>query len=164
MTSWAGAGVAGENVGVLVQVCFGGDVLFRQLVGELIMTLFATGFARTLMVIVCANGRRPCQFRFRRRVRAEPVIAAIAESLHQNGYPFERSPASSKFRLFDGVSLDVVNREPAQLERALFRYRTAEPALRFLDEATTPQPERRLFAGMPSATCLTAAQHRLVSS
>lgn len=68
--------------------------------------------------------------------------------------------------MFDGVLLDVVTGEPAQLERAfgaLFRYRTAEPALRFLDEATTPSHEWRLFGGMPAPVYLAAASRRLSS-
>lgn len=99
--------------------------------------------------------------------RVQRDSAAIAESLHEYGHPFALPAESARFRLFDGVLLDVVTREPAQLERAfgaLFRYRTAEPALRFLDEATTPPQEWRLFAGMPAATYLAAARHRLVSS
>ncbi|MFJ8962501.1 lycopene cyclase family protein [Lentzea sp. NPDC102401] len=99
--------------------------------------------------------------------RVQRDSAAIAESLHRHGHPFALPAEPARFRVFDGVLLDVVMREPAQLERAfgaLFRYRTAEPALRFLDEATTPAQEWRLFAGMPAATYLAAARHRLVSS
>lgn len=89
---------------------------------------------------------------------------AVAESLRRRGHPFDLPETPVRFRMFDGVLLDVVTREPAQLERAfgaLFRYRTAEPALRFLDEATSPPQEWRLFAGMPAATYLAAARHRL---
>jgi len=91
---------------------------------------------------------------------------AIAESLHRNGHPFELPQPSGRFRMFDAVLLDVVTRDPAQLERAfgaLFRYRTAEPALRFLDEATTPPQEWKLFAGMPAPVYLAAAGRRLSS-
>lgn len=88
---------------------------------------------------------------------------AIAESLRRNGHPFELPVSPARFRMFDGVLLDVITKEPAQLERAfgaLFRFRTAEPALRFLDEATTPAQELRLFAGLPAATYLRAARRR----
>ncbi|MET9634311.1 hypothetical protein ABZX92_43340 [Lentzea sp. NPDC006480] len=47
--------------------------------------------------------------------------------------------------------------------RRLVRVRTAEPALRFLDEPTTPPQELRLFAGMPAPVHLAAAG-RLLSS
>ncbi|GAB2817414.1 lycopene cyclase family protein [Lentzea nigeriaca] len=97
--------------------------------------------------------------------RVQRDSAAIAESLQRHGHPFDLPVAPARFRLFDGVLLDVVTREPAQLERAfgaLFRYRTAEPALRFLDEATSVPQEWQLFAGMPAATYLAAARHRLV--
>jgi lycopene beta-cyclase len=96
--------------------------------------------------------------------RVQQDSAAIAESMHRHGHPFDLPRAPARFRLFDGVLLDVVTREPAQLERAfgaLFRYGTAEPALRFLDEATSAPQEWRLFAGMPAATYLAAARHRL---
>jgi lycopene beta-cyclase len=96
--------------------------------------------------------------------RVQQDSAAIAESLRRHGHPFDLPEAPARFRLFDGVLLDVVTREPAQLERAfgaLFRYRTAEPALRFLDEVTSVPQEWRLFAGMPAATYLAAARHRL---
>ncbi|MGW6442694.1 lycopene cyclase family protein [Lentzea sp. NPDC055074] len=99
--------------------------------------------------------------------RVQRDSAAIAESLHRNGHPFALPTEPARFRMFDGVLLDVVTKAPAQLERAfgaLFRYGTAEPALRFLDEATTPSQEWRLFAGMPAATYLAAARHRLLSS
>ncbi|WP_086664227.1 lycopene cyclase family protein [Lentzea kentuckyensis] len=91
---------------------------------------------------------------------------AIAESLRRNGHPFDLPAPSGRFRTFDAVLLDVVTHDPAQLERAfgaLFRFRTAEPALRFLDEATTPSQELRLFAGMPAPVYLAAAGRRLSS-
>ncbi|MDX3659566.1 lycopene cyclase family protein [Streptomyces sp. ID05-26A] len=91
---------------------------------------------------------------------------AIAESLHRRGHPFALPEPSQRFRMFDAVLLDVVTHDPAQLERAfgaLFRFQTAEPALRFLDEATTPPQEWRLFAGMPAPVYLAAAGRRLSS-
>jgi lycopene beta-cyclase len=96
--------------------------------------------------------------------RVQRDSAAIAESMHRHGHPFDLPQAPARFRLFDGVLLDVVTREPAQLERAfgaLFRYHTAEPGLRFLDEETVVLQELQLFAGMPAATYLAAARHRL---
>lgn len=96
--------------------------------------------------------------------RIQRDSAAIAESLRRHGHPFDLPVPPARFRMFDGVLLDVVRREPAQLERAfgaLFRYRTAEPALRFLDEASSMPQEWQLFAGMPAATYLAAARNRL---
>ncbi|MET9232231.1 lycopene cyclase family protein [Lentzea sp. NPDC003310] len=95
--------------------------------------------------------------------RIQRDSAAIAESLRRSGHPFDLPEAPARFRMFDGVLLDVITRRPAQLERAfgaLFRYRTAEPALRFLDEATSMPQEWRLFAAMPAATYLAAARQR----
>lgn len=99
--------------------------------------------------------------------RIQRDSTAIAESLHKHGHPFDIPVPPPRFRLFDGVLLDVITRDPAQLERAfgaLFRYRTAEPALRFLDEDTSEPQEWRLFAAMPAATYLAAARHRVLSS
>ncbi|GGU76905.1 lycopene cyclase family protein [Lentzea flava] len=98
--------------------------------------------------------------------RIQRDSAAIAESLHRHGHPFDVPVPPARFRMFDGVLLDVVRREPAQLERAfgaLFRHRTAEPALRFLDEASSMPQEWQLFAGMPAATYLAAARDRLAA-
>lgn len=96
--------------------------------------------------------------------RIQRDSAAIAESLRRRDHPFDVPVPPARFRMFDGVLLDVVTHEPAQLERAfgaLFRYRTAAPALRFLDEATSMPQEWQLFAGMPAATYLAAARHRI---
>lgn len=96
--------------------------------------------------------------------RIQRDSAVIAESLRRHGDPFHLPAPPPRFRMFDGVLLDVIRREPAQLEQAfgaLFRFRTAEPALQFLDEATSVTQEWRLFAGMPVAPYLTAARHRL---
>ncbi|GLY49825.1 lycopene cyclase family protein [Lentzea sp. NBRC 102530] len=96
--------------------------------------------------------------------RIQRDSAAIADSLRRNGHPFDLPVTPARFRTFDGTLLDVVTREPAQLERAfgaLFRRRTAEPALRFLDEESSVAGEWRLFAGMPAAPYLAAARRRL---
>lgn len=99
--------------------------------------------------------------------RVQRDSAAIAWSMSRHGHPFDLPRAPGRFPLLDSVLLDVVTREPVQLERAfaaLFRFRTAEPALRFLDEETTLSQEMRLFAGMPAATYLAAARRRLTFS
>lgn len=91
---------------------------------------------------------------------------AIAESMRRHAHPFDLPAPPGRFRTFDAVLLDVITQEPAQLERAfgaLFRFRTAEPALRFLDEATRPPEEWRLFAAMPAPVYLAAAGRRLRS-
>jgi len=96
--------------------------------------------------------------------RAQRDSAAVARSLVEHGHPFDLPAASRRHRLFDAALLDVVTREPAQLERAfaaLFRGPTAEPALRFLDERSSVGLESRLFAAMPAATYLKAVGRRL---
>lgn len=99
--------------------------------------------------------------------RIQRDSAAIARSLSRHGHPFDLPEPLARHRLFDGALLDVVARNPAQLERVfnvIFRYRTAEPALRFLDESTTVGQECRLFAGMPTATFAAAVVRQKVSA
>ncbi len=98
--------------------------------------------------------------------RVQRDSAAIARSLRRHGHPFDLPVPPARFPLYDGVLLDVVAAEPARLEQAfaaLFRHPTAEPALRFLDERTSPAAEWRLFAAMPAAVYLSAVRGRLSS-
>src|SRR5439155_22842533 len=71
--------------------------------------------------------------------RIQRDSAAIAASLARHGHPFDTPPAVRRHRLLDAVLLDVLDRDPAELERAfarLFRRNPAERVLRFLDEDT----------------------------
>lgn len=96
--------------------------------------------------------------------RVQRDSAAIARSLARHGHPFDLPQPHARHRLFDGALLDVVTRDPAELERAfaaLFRGSSAEPALRFLDERTSIAEETRLFAGMRAGVYLAAVGRRL---
>ncbi|HWO65037.1 MAG TPA: lycopene cyclase family protein [Umezawaea sp.] len=96
--------------------------------------------------------------------RVQRDSAAVVRSLVEHGHPFDLPAVSTRHRVFDGALLDVVTREPHQLERAfaaLFRGTSAEPALRFLDERSSIGLESRLFAGMPVGTYLKAVGRRL---
>ncbi|HEX6345215.1 lycopene cyclase family protein [Umezawaea sp.] len=96
--------------------------------------------------------------------RVQRDSAAVARSLVEHGHPFDLPAESARHRLFDGALLDVVTREPRQLERAfaaLFRGCSAEPALRFLDERTSFAQEGRLVTGMPVGVYLRAIRRRM---
>lgn len=91
--------------------------------------------------------------------RVQQDSAAIARSMRRHGHPFDLPVPPARFRRYDGAMLDVVLREPARLEQAfaaMFRYPTAEPALRFLDERTSPADELRMFSALPAGAFLAA--------
>ncbi|MGY6652395.1 lycopene cyclase family protein [Amycolatopsis sp. TRM77291] len=84
--------------------------------------------------------------------RIQADSAAIARSLAVHGHPFELPKPKARHLLFDATLLDVVARDPAQLERvfaALFDRASAEPVLRFLDEERSLPQEGKLFARLP---------------
>ncbi len=92
--------------------------------------------------------------------RIQQDSAAIADSLVRHGHPFGRAAARRRYRLLDGVLLEVLHRDPAQLERAfarLFRANPAERVLSFLDEDTGARDELRLIAALPPVPYLRAA-------
>lgn len=84
--------------------------------------------------------------------RIQADSAAIARSLAVHGHPFDLPRPKARHLLFDATLLDVVARDPAQLERvfaALFDRSSVEPVLRFLDEESSLPQEGRLFARLP---------------
>ena len=92
--------------------------------------------------------------------RIQRDSAAIATSLVRYGHPFARPPARRRYRLLDAVLLDVLRRDPAELERAfagLFGTNPVARVLRFLDEDTGPVDELRLIAALPPVPYLRAA-------
>jgi lycopene beta-cyclase len=91
--------------------------------------------------------------------------AAIARSLARTGYPFERPRPDRWYRFLDSVLLDVLDRDPRQLERTFARLFLGNPAdrvLRFLDERSPVGEQLRLVATMPKAPYLRAAARRVV--
>lgn len=84
--------------------------------------------------------------------RIQRDSAAIAASLARHGHPFALPRPRRRYRLLDAVLLEVLDRDPAQLERAFARLFLANPAervLRFLDEETRLRDELRLVASLP---------------
>ncbi|RSM57208.1 lycopene beta cyclase [Amycolatopsis sp. WAC 01376] len=96
--------------------------------------------------------------------RIQTDSAAIARSLATLGHPFDLPKSPHRYRVFDAALLDVITRDPAQLERVfatLFDRSSAEPVLRFLDEASSVAQEGRLLAGLPpSLYRAVARRHR----
>jgi lycopene beta-cyclase len=98
--------------------------------------------------------------------RIQRDSAAIARSLARHGHPFHRPRPGRRHRLLDAVLLDVLDRDPGQLERAFARLFLANPAarvLRFLDEGSTVGEELRLIATMPTAPYVRAVAARALS-
>jgi lycopene beta-cyclase len=92
---------------------------------------------------------------------------AIVESLLRHGHPFDVPGSRLRHRLLDAVLLELLDREPAQLERVfaeLFFDCRVSTVLRFLDEATSPAEELRLIAALDPAPFLRAAAGRAVGS
>jgi len=92
--------------------------------------------------------------------RIQRDSAAIAASLARHGHPFALPRPRRRHRLLDAILLEVLDRDPTQLElafRQLFLAGPAERVLRFLDEDTRPLDEIRLAATLPPAPYLRAA-------
>jgi len=98
--------------------------------------------------------------------RIQRDSAAIAASLVQNGHPFATPAVRSRYRVLDAVMLDVLERDPAQLELAfaqLFRGNPVERVLSFLDEATRIADDLKLMASLPPGPYLRALARRTMS-
>jgi lycopene beta-cyclase len=96
--------------------------------------------------------------------RIQRHSAAITASLTRHGHPFDTPPQRRRYRLLDAVLLEVLDRDPGQLERAFARLFAANPAervLRFLDEDSRLRDEARLIASMPPGPYLRAVASRL---
>jgi len=97
--------------------------------------------------------------------RIQRDSAAIAASLARHGHPFALPRPRRRHRLLDAILLEVLDRDPTQLElafRQLFLAGPPERALRFLDEDTQLLDEVRLAATLPPAPYLRAAPAALL--
>jgi lycopene beta-cyclase len=95
--------------------------------------------------------------------RIQRDSAAIARSLARHGHPFDIPRSRLRHRLLDTVFLDVLDRDPGQLERTfarLFSDNPGELVLRFLDERSSPADELRLIASMPKTPYVAALAAR----
>lgn len=92
--------------------------------------------------------------------RIQRDSAAIAASLVRHGHPFALPRPRLRYRLLDAVLLEVLDGDPAQLERAfrqLFLAGPPERVLRFLDEDSRLLDDVRLAATLPPDPYLRAA-------
>jgi lycopene beta-cyclase len=83
--------------------------------------------------------------------RIQADSARIAASLVHYGHPFGGSEDSQRHRLLDAVLLDVLDRDPPQLELAfagLFGRNPAERVFSFLDETSTVRDDLRIMASL----------------
>jgi lycopene beta-cyclase len=95
--------------------------------------------------------------------RIQRDSAAIVRSLAGSGHPFDRPRPGRRYRFLDSVLLDVLDRDPGQLERAFARLFLGNPAdrvLRFLDECGPVGAELRLIATMPKTPYVRAVAAR----
>jgi lycopene beta-cyclase len=96
--------------------------------------------------------------------RIQRDSAAIARSLVRHAHPHDVPRSRLRHRLMDALLLDVLNREPAQLEMSfaqLFAAIPAERILRFLDEDTHLYEELALVRSMPARPYLRALAGRV---
>ena len=95
--------------------------------------------------------------------RIQRDSAAIARSLARHGHPWDIPVPPRRYRLLDAILLDVLDRDPAQLERAFAQLFTANPTdrmLRFLDEDGRVVDDMRLIASMSPRPYLRALARR----
>jgi lycopene beta-cyclase len=91
--------------------------------------------------------------------RIQRDSAAIASSLVRCGHPFDLPATAARHRLLDAVLLDVLEHNPAELERAfadLFRTVPAETVLSFLDETAGVGTDLRIMAALRARPYLRA--------
>ena len=84
---------------------------------------------------------------------------AIAASLTRYGHPFRIPAPPRRYRLLDAALLEVLYRDPTQLERSfarLFKANGVPRVLRFLDEQSSVPADLRLMASMPPVPYLRA--------
>ena len=77
---------------------------------------------------------------------------AVALSLEKNGQPFDARASTWRYRLFDAIMLDVMDRHGgrmADIFTALFRKNSIQHIFRFLDESASPLEDLRLIASLP---------------
>lgn len=91
---------------------------------------------------------------------------ALVDSLRDDGWPSPPAPKSSRFRWYDALFLDVLQREPGR-GSALFRqiltpdpWGSMDAVLDFLSEQSSLLTEATLFARLPWGTFLSAALRR----
>jgi len=92
-----------------------------------------------------------------RRIQGDS--AAIVQSLLKHDQPFEVPPDSRRYRRYDALLLEIMERhgeEISSIFTTLFKRNPIERVLRFLDEAGSPLENLQLIATMPPKRFLQA--------
>jgi lycopene beta-cyclase len=92
-------------------------------------------------------------------VRVQSDSAAIVQSLLEHDQPFDVPEDPARYRLYDSMLLDIMEREPERIQSifaALFKRNSIEQVLSFLDERASLAQNVRMIASLPSAPFLQA--------
>ena len=92
-------------------------------------------------------------------MRVQSDSAAIVQSLLRHDHPFDVPEDSSRYRLYDSLLLDIMEREPERIQSifaALFKRNSIEHVLSFLDEQAPLAQNIHMFANLPPAPFLQA--------
>jgi lycopene beta-cyclase len=134
--------------------------LMRQEGGVIPITdqLYPRRLGRRVMAIGMKGGRiKPTTgFAF---TRVQSDSAAIVQSLLEHDQPFEIPEDSVRYRLYDSMLLDIMEREPERIQSIfamLFKRNTIEHVLSFLDEQASLRYNLHMFANLPQAPFLQA--------
>jgi lycopene beta-cyclase len=92
-------------------------------------------------------------------MRVQADSAAIVQSLLKHDQPFDVPEDSERYRLYDSLLLDIMEREPERIQSifaALFKRNSIEQVLSFLDERASLAQNVRMIATLPPAPFLQA--------
>ena len=81
------------------------------------------------------------------------------QSLLKHDQPFDVPEDSARYRLYDSMLLDIMEREPERIQSifaALFKRNSIEHVLSFLDEQASLAQNVHMFANLPQAPFLQA--------
>ena len=112
---------------------------------------------RVMAIGLCGGRLKPTTGFAFTRIQADS--AAIVRSLLQHEQPFDIPPDAARYRLYDALLLDIMEREPKRIQAifaALFKRSSLEQVLRFLDEAAPWWDNVRMFATLPCVPFLQA--------
>jgi lycopene beta-cyclase len=92
-------------------------------------------------------------------MRIQDDSAAIVQSLVKHDQPFDVRPDSRRYRRYDALLLEIMERHGEEINSiftTLFRRNPIDRVLRFLDEAGSPLENLQLIATMPPRRFLQA--------
>jgi len=99
-------------------------------------------------------------------MRVQSDSAAIVQSLLKHDQPFDVPEDSARYRLYDSMLLDIMEREPERIQSifaALFKRNSIEHVLSFLDEQASLRQNVHMFANLPQTPFLQALVRRGMS-